>query len=97
MIGKYQINNQSEKMVEYKNVEKVRRNLSLFTENLLYYSTLQKVSKNIIFKLFQLYYTLYTTNKTSIIYINILSPLPKSFSFKKPWKSREYYQRSTEA
>ena len=63
MTGKYQINNQSEKRFEYKNVEKARRNLSLFTENLLYYSTLQKVSKNIIFKLFQIYYTLHTTEK----------------------------------
>ena len=52
MTGKYQINNQSEKRFEYKKVEKARRNLSLFIENLLYYSTLQKVSENIIFKLF---------------------------------------------
>ena len=33
MIVKYQINNQSEKRVEYKKVEKARRNLSLFTED----------------------------------------------------------------
>ena len=46
MIGKYQINNQSEKRVEYEKVDKARRNLSLFVDANC--RELQKVSENII-------------------------------------------------